>query len=92
MDCAIEPGLMNFYDQNWKIWMWTMFICNNVHVKDKVYADAPQSIQELKEKIRAVIDKIEHQMYENVMENFMKRAWSCKLSHRGHMNDIIFHY
>ena len=62
------------------------------HVKDKVYADAPQSIQELKEKIRAVIDKIEPQMCENVMENFIKRAWSCKRSRGGHMNDIVFHY
>ena len=25
-------------------------------------------------------------MYENVMENFMKRAWSCKRSSGGHMN------
>ena len=33
------------------------FLCG--YVKDKVYADAPQSIQELKEKIRAVIDEIE---------------------------------
>ena len=61
-------------------------------VKDKVYADAPQSIQELKEKIRAAIDEIETQMCENVMENFMKRAWSCKCSRGGHINDIIFHY
>ena len=59
-------------------------------MKDKVYADAPQSIQELKEKIRVVIDEIEPQMCENVMENFMKRAWSCKRSRGGHMNDIIF--
>ena len=29
------------------------------YVKEKVYADAPQSIQELKEKIRTVIDEIE---------------------------------
>ena len=29
------------------------------YVKDKVYVDAPQSIQELKKKIRAVIDEIE---------------------------------
>ena len=36
----------------------------------------PQSIQELKEKIRAVIDEIKPQMCENVMENFIKRAWS----------------
>ena len=39
------------------------------YVKDKVYADAPQSIKELKEKIHAVIDEIEPQMCENVMEN-----------------------
>ena len=32
------------------------------YAKDKVYADPPQSIQELKEKIRAVIDEIEPQM------------------------------
>ena len=44
------------------------------YVKDKIYADALQLIQELKEKIRAVIDEIELQMWENVMENFIKRV------------------
>ena len=48
------------------------------YVKNKIYADAPQSIQELEEKIRAVIDEMEPQMCENVMENFIERAWSCK--------------
>ena len=61
-------------------------------MKDKVYADDPQSIHELKEKIRAVIDEIEPQMCENVMENFIKRAWSFQRSREGHMNDIVFHY
>ena len=61
-------------------------------VKDKVYADAHDSIQELKEKIRAVIDEIETQMCENVMENFIKRASSCKRSRGGHMNDIVCYY
>ena len=61
-------------------------------MKDKVYADAPQSTQELKERICAVIDEIEPQMCKNVMENFIKRAWSCKRSREGHMNDIAFHY
>ena len=61
-------------------------------MKDKIYADAPQSIQELKEKIRAVIDEIEPQMCENVMKNFKKSAWSCKRSRGGHINDIVFHY
>ena len=49
-------------------------------MKDKVYADAPQSIQELKEKIHAVIDEIEPLMCENVMENFMKRACPANVS------------
>ena len=62
------------------------------HVEDKVYAYASQSIQELKEKIRAVIDEIEPQMCENVMENFTKKAWSSKRSRGGHMNDIFLHY
>ena len=28
MDYAIKLLLMNLYGQNWKIWMWTMFISN----------------------------------------------------------------
>ena len=44
------------------------------YVKDKVYANAPQSIDELKEKIRTVIDEIEPQMCENLMENFIKKS------------------
>ena len=43
-------------------------------MKDKVYADAPQLIQELKEKIRVIIDEIEPQMCENVMENFLRKT------------------
>ena len=62
------------------------------YVKYKVYADSPQSIQELKEKICAVIDELEPKMCENVMDNFIKRAWSCKRSRGGHINDIVFHY
>ena len=62
------------------------------YVKEKVYADAPQSIQELKEKIRAVIDEIEPQMCENLMGNFINGAWSCTRSRGCHMNDIVFHY
>ena len=79
---------------------WPPISCDLTHldfflwgyVKDKVFSDAPQLIQELKEKIRAVIDEIEPQMCENIVENFMKRAWSCKRSREGHMNDIVFHY
>ena len=56
------------------------------------YTDAPQWIQELKEKVRAVINEIEPQMCENVMENLIKRVWSCKRSRRDHINDIVFYY
>ena len=62
------------------------------HVKDKVNVDAPRSIQKLKKKICVVIDEIKPQMCENVMENFIKRAWSCKRSRGDHVNDIVFHY
>ena len=62
------------------------------HVKNKVYSDTSQSIQKLKEKICAVIDEMDPQMCGNVIENFMKRAWSCKRSRGGHMNDIVSHY
>ena len=41
-------------------------------MKDKVYADAYQLIQELKEKNRAVIDEIVPQMCENVIGNSSK--------------------
>ena len=44
------------------------------------------------EKIRAVIETIELQMCENVVKNFINRAWSCKRSRGDHINDIVFHY
>ena len=59
---------------------------------DMVYSDAPQSIQELKAKIRAVIDEIELQMCENLMKNVIKRAWSCERNRGSYVNYIVFHY
>ena len=61
-------------------------------MKDKVYVDASHLIQGFKEKIRTVIDEIVPQMCENIVENFMKKAWFCKPSRESHMNDIVFHY
>ena len=49
-------------------------------MKDKVYADAPESIQELKEKIHAVIDEIEPKMSENVMEISSKEHGPAKVA------------
>ena len=61
-------------------------------MEDKVCDVAPQSIEELKGKIRAIVDEIEPQMCENVIENFIKKAWSYKRSRGGHINDIVFHH
>ena len=62
-------------------------------VEDKLYADVPLLIQELKEKICAVIDAIKPQMCENLMGNFIQRAWSYKGPWPyGHMSDIVLHY
>ena len=80
----------NWQPISWDLTPLDIFLWS--YVKDKVYADAPQSIQELKEKIRAVIDEIEPQICGNVMGNFVRSAWSCKHNRGGHMNDIVFHY
>lgn len=60
-------------------------------VKSQVYANKPQTIPELKAEIQRVIGEIEPQLCENVIENFMKRTRVCRLSHGGHMPDILFH-
>ena len=62
------------------------------YVTDKVYADAPQSIQERKAKIRADIDETQPQICKNLIENFIKRARSCKRCRGGYMNNIVFYY
>lgn len=61
------------------------------YVKEKVYANGPQTIQALKENIRAVIRQIEPQLCENVMQNFLKRMAICRRSRGGHLPDIVFH-
>lgn len=63
-----------------------------VYMNDKVYIDAPQSIQQLKQKIRTATDDIETQMCENIMKNFNKGVRFCKSNPRGHLSDIAFHY
>lgn len=62
------------------------------HVKEKVYANSPASIQDLKDGIREAIEDIGQPLCDLVMENFMKRIWSCKRGRGGHLPDIMFHY
>ena len=82
-------GDYNWPPRSYDLTTLDFFLWGNV--KDKVYADASQSIQDHKEKIRVVIDEIEPQMRENLMDNFIKRAWSCKRSRGDHTEKISVH-
>ena len=35
---------------------------------------------------------VKKQLFENVMEDLIKRAWSCKHSYGVHINYIVSHY
>lgn len=61
------------------------------YLKGKVYANAPATIQELKNSIIHEIEAIEPQLCDDVIENYNKRITSCHLSRGGHLNDIVFH-
>lgn len=60
-------------------------------LKDKVYADNPQTIDHLKQNIQAQIAQIELQTVNNVLENWCSRMGYCRASRGGHLNEIIFH-
>lgn len=61
-------------------------------VKEKVYANNPTTIPELKNNIQQVIREIEPTLCAKVMENFGKRMVACQRSRGGHLSDIVFHY
>lgn len=60
-------------------------------VKDKVYANNPGTICELKANIRAVISEIGPKICENVMDNYGARMRSCINNQGAHMPEIVFH-
>lgn len=60
-------------------------------LKDKVYADNPQTIDQLKQNIRAEIAQIGQETVDNVLENWCSRMAYCRASRGQHMNEIIFH-
>ena len=61
------------------------------YVKDQVYADSPESIEDFKTNIRCVIAEIEPQLYKKCNRKFCKNIDVCKRDHGGHLLDIIFH-
>lgn len=62
------------------------------YLKDKVYANHPRTITQLKHSISAQIAMISTDLCENVMQHAIKRAESCKAARGGHLNDIIFKF
>ena len=66
-------------------WLWG-------YLKDKVYANKPRTIQELKANIRQEILSIQPQMLRSVMENSLERARLCEAENGGYLRDIIFRH
>ena len=58
-------------------------------VKDKCYADKPETIDALKDNIREAIGGIQLHTIDIVLQNWTDRVSYCRDSH---LNEIIFHY
>ena len=60
-------------------------------VKDKCYANHPETIEALKHEIEVAFHGIEVQTIENVLINSVDRIGYCKASCGSHLNDVLFH-
>lgn len=60
-------------------------------VKDKCYANHPETIDALKHEIEVAINEIRAETIEEMLENWVDRMAYCKASRGSHMNDIVFH-
>ena len=61
-------------------------------VKDKCYADKPETIDALKDNMREAIAEIQLHKIDNVFKNCTDRVGYCMASRGSHLNEIIFHY
>ena len=61
-------------------------------IKDKCYADKPETIDALKDNIREAIGEIQLHSIDNVLKNWSERVGYCMASRSSHLNEIIFHY
>ena len=61
-------------------------------VKDKCYADKPETIDALRDNIREAIGEIQLHTIDNVLKNLINRVAYCMASRGSHLNEIIFHY
>lgn len=61
------------------------------HLKEQVYVNKPQTLQQLKEKISAEIQAITLAALNRIKINVVARAHACKLSSGGYLREIILH-
>ena len=62
------------------------------NVKDKCYADKPETIDALKDNIGVAIGETQLHTIDNVLQNCTDRVGYCMASRGSHLNEIIFHY
>ena len=61
-------------------------------VKDKYYADKPETIDALKDNIREAIGEIQPHTIDNVLKHWTDCVGNCMKSRASHLIEIIFHY
>ena len=61
------------------------------YLKERVYINKPQTIQQLKDKISAEIRGLQPELKITVMANAIERERLCKAGNGGHLRRIIFH-
>ena len=61
-------------------------------VKDKWYADNPETIDALKDSIPEAIGEIQLHTIDNVRKNWTDHVGYFMAASAGHLNEIIFHY
>ena len=63
------------------------------YLKEKVYVNNPQNVQELKENIRNEIGTLNQnpEILQSVVNNFFERMRMCEAENGRHLKDVIFH-
>ena len=60
------------------------------YLKEKMYMNKPQTLDQLKSNIRQEIENIPVEILKKVMKNSIKRADLCRTAKGGYLVDIIF--
>ena len=66
------------------------FVCGAL--KDKCYADKPETIDALRDNIREAIGEIQLHTIDNMLQNWTDRVGYCMASRGSHLNEMICHY